>query len=338
MHTPLLRYHGGKYRLSKWLYGFFPEHRIYVEPFGGAASVLLRKKRSHGEVYNDLDQDIFNLFAVLRDKANAARLIELCYLTPYSRDEFKLAYEFTDEPVERARRTIVRSAMGFGSGAASGHPTGFRCEAARQYNTSAHVWAKYPPVLKYVHARLQGVNIENRPAIDSMTKHDSPDTLHYVDPPYLLDTRKINSSGGVYRHEMTTADHKALLAALCQLQGSVVLSGYSSELYSDMLQGWKRKEKTARISAGSGTGIRTECVWINSNCQEKLQAGSIGMRHTSRGAYITHHVRAEKTENAIRAAIDTLRGTGEPVTKKAVADITGLSREQISRRYSHCFS
>lgn len=84
MHTPLLRYHGGKYRLSSWLYGFFPEHRVYVEPFGGAASVLLRKQRSHGEVYNDLDQDIFNLFQVLREHDKATRLIEMCQLTPYS--------------------------------------------------------------------------------------------------------------------------------------------------------------------------------------------------------------------------------------------------------------
>ncbi len=337
MHTPVLRYHGGKYRLSKWLYGFFPAHRTYVEPYGGAASVLLRKARSHGEIYNDLDQDIFNLFCVLRDKESVERLVELCQLTPYSRDEFKLAYEFTEEPVERARRTIVRSAMGFGSGAASGHPTGFRCEATRQYNTSSKVWVNYPPVLKYVHARLQGVNIENRPAIDCMVKNDSADTLHYVDPPYMHDTRKINRTGGVYRHEMSTEDHQALLGTLIELEGSVVLSGYDSELYNDVLQGWKREEKTARISAGSGTDLRTECVWLNPMCQDKLQQGSLGIRHTSQAAYITHHRRVEKTEQQIRMAIEQLQMLGKPVTKSAVHRKTGISREQISRRYSYLF-
>ncbi|EHV5556830.1 DNA adenine methylase [Vibrio parahaemolyticus] len=271
LHTPVLRYHGGKYRLSKWLYEFFPNHKTYVEPFGGAASVLLRKERSHGEVYNDLDKDIFNLFNVLRDRESSSRLIELCHLTPYSRDEFKLAYEFTEDPIERARRTIVRSAMGFGSGAATGHSTGFRCEASRKYNTSAHCWAKYPPVLKYVNERLQGVNIENRPAIDCMVKHDSFDTLHYVDPPYLHDTRTINSSGSVYRHEMDVGDHEKLLSTLISLDGSVVLSGYNSEMYNDYLVGWKREEKRSRISAGRGTGIRTECVWINNRCDAVLQ-------------------------------------------------------------------
>jgi len=114
----------------------FPEHEIYVKPFSGAASVLLRKPRSHGEVYNDLNQDIFNLFRDLRDEKIATRLREVCELTPYSRDEFQLAYQHTYDPVERARRTIVRSTMGFGSGAATRHKTGFRCEARRKYTTS----------------------------------------------------------------------------------------------------------------------------------------------------------------------------------------------------------
>ncbi|MEZ9004988.1 DNA methyltransferase [Vibrio tasmaniensis ZS-17] len=337
MHTPLLRYHGGKYRLSSWLYGFFPEHRVYVEPFGGAASVLLRKQRSHGEVYNDLDQDVFNLFQVLREHDKATRLIEMCQLTPYSRDEFQLAYEFCEEPVERARRTIVRSAMGFGSGAATGHKTGFRSDASRQYANEAACWHRYPPVLRYVHARLQGVNIENRCALLCMSKNDSPQTLHYVDPPYLPATRKLNTSGSVYRHEMNEGEHETLLAHLQSLQGSVVLSGYDSDLYNDVLVGWYKETRQARVSAGRGTGLRTECVWINSVGQEALRAGSVGKHHTSRSAYLSHRVRSDQSEKAIEVAIEALSQAGKPVSKAAVARIVGLRREHISRRYSHCF-
>lgn len=338
MHTPVLRYHGGKFRLSKWLYGFFPAHEIYVEPFGGAASVLLRKPRSHGEVYNDLDQDIFNLFQVLRDEKGAARLRELCELTPYSRDEFQLAYLHTDDPIERARRTIVRSAMGFGSGAATGHKTGFRCEARRQHGTTAAVWAKYPAVLSWVCQRLRGVNIENRPADRCITSHDTATTLFYVDPPYLIDTRVIGGSGKVYRHELTHQQHVELLQQLLGVQGMVALSGYASELYSDMLVGWQCETKQARISAGAGTALKTECLWLNPACQLALKGGSIGVGHASRGAYVTHHTRQEGTAALISAAIAQLEVEGREVTKAAVARLAGVSREHISRRYSYLFN
>src|SRR4051794_29878494 len=85
---PLLRWHGGKWMLAKWIVSHFPEHRIYVEPYGGAASVLLRKDRAFSEVYNDLDDRLVNLFRILRDETKAARLIDLLRLTPWSRTEF----------------------------------------------------------------------------------------------------------------------------------------------------------------------------------------------------------------------------------------------------------
>ncbi|HFQ5074299.1 TPA: DNA adenine methylase [Vibrio vulnificus] len=272
LFTPVLRYHGGKFRLAKWIISHFPEHRVYVEPFGGAASILLQKPRSHGEVYNDLDSDIFNLFQVLRDPDSANQLMRMCELTPYSRDEFCLAYQKTENPIERARRTIVRSAMGFGSGAATFHPTGFSCKAKRQYNTSAHCWTKYPPVIEYICKRLKGVHIENRDAAKCMLSHDGLETLHYIDPPYLKYTRKLNSAKVVYQHEMTDSEHEELLKATLKLEGMAIISGYDSDLYNDYLASFQKVTKKSRISAGRGTGIRTECLWISPNCKQSKEA------------------------------------------------------------------
>src|SRR5687767_1982506 len=109
---PALRYHGGKFRIADWVISHMPTHQKYVEPYGGAASVLIQKPRVPAEVYNDLDGDIVNFFRVLRDPFMRKRFIEACELTPYAREEFELAYEDTDNPLERARRTAVRASMG----------------------------------------------------------------------------------------------------------------------------------------------------------------------------------------------------------------------------------
>jgi DNA adenine methylase len=262
---PALRYHGAKFRLAPWVIGHFPSHKYYIEPYGGAAGVLLRKERCKAEVYNDIDGDIVNFFQVLRDPSTRQGLIESLMLTPYSRDEFLLAHEHTDVPIERARRTAVRASMGFGSGGSTLDKTGFRTDIKREYGTAMDLWVKYPLTLGAIGERLSGVQIENRPAIDLMLKHDSTETLHYVDPPYMLQTRNLGNRGRTYRNEMTDSDHEALLNVLIKLEGHVVLSGYETDLYNDTLSGWKKQTKPSRISSGRGTAIKTECLWIKLN-------------------------------------------------------------------------
>ncbi|WP_287918146.1 DNA adenine methylase [Comamonas sp.] len=269
MHTaiqhPALRYHGAKFRLAPWLINQFPTHRCYVEPFGGAAGVLLQKPRAYAEVYNDLDGEIVNFFRVLRDPVQSKDLLAQLELTPYARAEFNLSYEATDDPVEGARRTAIRACMGFGSARATKGHTGFRCDTARAYSTAQHLWARYPASLQPVIERLQGVLIENKPALDVIRQHDADDTLHLVDPPYLHETRVLQGAGskGYYRHEMNDQDHLELLATLRDAKGMVILCGYPSELYDDNLPGWTTACRSARISAGRGTGLRTEQIWIN---------------------------------------------------------------------------
>jgi DNA adenine methylase len=273
---PALRYHGGKFRLAPWIMQFFPPHACYVEPFGGAAGVLLQKPRVYAEVYNDLDGDVVNFFRVVRDPKLRADLIEACRLTPYAREEFNQAYEPTDDPLERARRVCIRAAMGFGSAGATKASTGFRTDTRRKYGTAQHNWAAYPEALACIGERFAGVLIEHRDAVDVLQAHDGDDTLLFVDPPYVHETRSMRNRGG-YRHELDDAGHQRLLEALLAVDGMVVLCGYATDLYDDTLRGWRRHSTEARISGGRGTSLRTEVVWLNPACTAALERPAGGL-------------------------------------------------------------
>lgn len=261
---PLLRYHGGKWRLAPWIIGHFPPHRVYVESFGGAASVLMRKPRSYAEVYNDLDAELVNLFRVLRDEAQGEALRRALHLTPFARDEFVASYEPAADPVEQARRTVVRAFMGFGSNAHV-RATGFRANSNRSGTTPAQDWRHYPEQVGAFVERMRGVVIEHRDAARVIRTHDGTDTLHYVDPPYPSSTR---DKGGDYAHEMTDADHRTLAAALHDCRGMVVLSGYACDLYDrELYPDWERRE---RGTHADGARDRTEVLWLNPACVARL--------------------------------------------------------------------
>lgn len=266
---PAIRYHGGKFRLASWIISHFPAHRCYVEPFGGGASVLLKKEPSEAEVYNDLDGDVVNLFRVLRNPETAQQLIQACVLTPYSRDEFNYAYENSDNQVEQARRLVVRAAMGFGSAGATKGKTGFRLDTKRNSATAQRIWTRQPDNLAAVASRFAGVLVENRDAMQCMLDHDTESTLHFVDPPYVHDTRVNVAKNGAYRFEMTNDEHKTLLNGLKSLSGMVVVCGYDSDLYNGALSSWEKVTRTTAANGRAGSVQRTECLWINQAAQKK---------------------------------------------------------------------
>jgi DNA adenine methylase len=263
---PALRYLGGKWRLAPWIVQQFPPHRVYVEPFGGAASVMLRKSRSNGECYNDLNSELVNLFRVLRDPDAAGRLCALVQGTPFARDEYDAAFEPSKDPVESARRLVIRSYMGHGSSAAtSTRSTGFRASLQNRGGAlPAGDWTTLPAALVAISERMAGVVIENRPALQVIERYDQPDALIYADPPYLPETRSSKRRGKqafhAYAHELTEDDHIELLERLSTAEAMVVLSGYASSLYEQHLSGWERRTISAHAD---GALDRTEVLWLN---------------------------------------------------------------------------
>ncbi|EIB6856888.1 DNA adenine methylase [Acinetobacter baumannii] len=262
---PLIRYHGGKFRMADWIIRHFPSHETYVEPFGGGASVLLQKNPSRVEVYNDLDNDVVNFFEVLRDQQLAEQLAMQIEHTPYSRTEFFNARADTNDKVERARRLVVRAQMGFGSAGATKGNTGFRLDTARGGSDIVTIWQRQPELIIQAAARLKKVLIENRDAIKVIQDHDRVETLFFVDPPYVMDTRSIGCNA--YRFEMSNDDHENLISVLKNVKGKVILCGFEHPIYEAL--SWKKITKTVAASGQSGSVPREEVLWINPQAEKQ---------------------------------------------------------------------
>jgi DNA adenine methylase len=260
---PPFPYYGGKQLLAEQIVAMLPQHRHFVEPYAGSLAVLLAKPRVTFETVNDLDEDLVKFWSVLRDRPD--ELETACGLTPHARAEHRDALANVDrpsgDPVERARRTWVLLTQGQSGGTA--RKTGwrhFRNPAGSTYSMPQYLEAyvrRFGPAV----ARLHGVSLECRPALDVIDRYGRHEgALLYVDPPYVASTR---TSVG-YRHELTDDDHRELAAALRTARAAVVLSGYPSDLYDvELYSDWHRIELAAATGNGGKWRARTEVLWSN---------------------------------------------------------------------------
>lgn len=95
--SPLVRMYGGKFKIGERIAFMMPEHRLYVDCFGGGGNMLRWKPESQIEVYNDLDGELVNLFQVIRESPE--KLARALQLTPFSRLELQRAQEPCAVPV-----------------------------------------------------------------------------------------------------------------------------------------------------------------------------------------------------------------------------------------------
>ena len=156
-------------------------------------------------------------------------------------------------------------------------------------------------------ARLSAVVIECRDAREVMAQHDGPATLHYVDPPYLPQTRargnRYDLAWRMYRHELSPEDHAELLDFLCELDGMVALSGYPDPLYDARLNGWRRIEK---MTYADGARKRTEILGLN-----PALSGALDRRAAFRSpARLQHHPERSNAVNVIPAVKSTIGPIG----------------------------
>ena len=259
---PPVKWHGGKYYTARRIIALFPPHRIYLEPFGGAASVLLNKPRVDVEAYNDLDLRITRLFKVLQKQGR--EFIERVQFVPYSQYEFENAASYPDgaSELEKAVCDFIRWRQSFGGRGKSWSYTTTRARGGMAGDVNA--WWTSIEQLPAIIERLKRVQILSQPAIDAIKRFDNVETLIYCDPPYLHETREPNSRD-IYGIEMTQDEHVELGQVLNKCQSKVVISGYPSDLYNEMFSSWRRIEfDIANHSAGGQKKNRKrETLWLN---------------------------------------------------------------------------
>ena len=270
--TGPLKVHGGKHYLAPRIVALMPAHTHYVEPYAGGLSVLLAKPCDGiSEAVNDIDGDLTTFWRVLQDVKAFARFRRRVQAIPFSEAEWEKARARLGRPsglktqaerVERAVRFFVTCRQSMAGRCKDFAPL-TRNRTRRGMNEQASAWLNAVDGLPAVHARLRRVVILNRPALEVIRSQDGPESLFYLDPPYVPETRASQEAFG--GHDMTAGDHEELLGTLVGLKGMVMLSGYRCALYDKRLSGWDCHEFDLPNHAAGGILKRrvTEAVWCN---------------------------------------------------------------------------
>lgn len=249
LHSPVFWY-GGKNKMAKNIIPLLPKHKIYVEPFGGGANVLLQKDPSPVEVYNDVHQGLYALFYVLRNKELSLELQRLLTLTMYSRNEFENCRDWQAETeiLQKAYKFFVLNRQSFGG---TNHSWGrIISTSAREMSATNSRWIIAIESLPELHERWKRVQVENLDYRKCILDYDTPETLFYLDPPYVTETR----SKDKYKHDLTTQDHAELIDLILSLKGQAVISGYNNPLYQKLEDNGYQRHDFEACCYASGEG------------------------------------------------------------------------------------
>lgn len=275
LNSPV-KYYGGKGNgVREVIYGHFPSkasYDMYLEPFGGSASVLLLKEQLGIEIYNDLESNVYSLFKVLSDKTLFPAFKEKCDLALYSRqlwNEYKQDLKGDISLLDRAFKYFYVNRTSF-----NGHG-GFSVSTSIRRNMSKSTSDMLSTVdgLKQLHNRLSTVIIENTDGIELIKKWDKERVFMYLDPPYHTSTR----TSARYIIDMNDKQQKELIDTLLAFKkATVLLSGYDCGEYKRLTKaGWtmvefnvntqdtkqKPKSKTEYLWKNYCSNLKAESLW-----------------------------------------------------------------------------
>lgn len=252
----VLNYPGSKWGSAELIIDLMPEHKSYLELFAGSLAVFFNKSKDTLETVNDIDGRLVNLWKVMRDRPE--ELQRAVHMTLYSREEYEISKEISDNELEDARRMLVR--CWFAVGGKTNADVGFRRNISWNGPYNTYEWSTMPMRIQQAADRLKNAQIERKDAVVLLKEMNDKDTLVYADPPYLHETRKSKH----YTNEMDHTQHVELLKALKNHKGPVILSGYESDLYNTELCDWWKMtfEQQVGITTKKKRAA-TEVLWFN---------------------------------------------------------------------------
>lgn len=264
MIRSLIGYYGGKNRMAKYIIDYIPSNtKIYVEVFGGGGSVLINKPESEIEVYNDIRTGLTSLFRCMTDINRAKELQKRIFNVPYNEDVFLACKGKCDAHPDEMTRAIMTYVV-----------------VMQSFNSAMNSWRKPTPdvlrsyerkimqILDFV-PRFKNVIIENKSFEEILEKYDGPDTLFYLDPPYITETRS-KGAKNVYKYEFQDLDHELMVDILLNIKGKAIVSGYDHDRYSRISTGkWNKihlgnfPKSSQKTKKGGRKTEGTEYIWIN---------------------------------------------------------------------------
>lgn len=223
---PIVKRAGGKTRLLKYLLPLVPDHTCYVEVFGGGAALMLGKERSSVEIYNDLDQELVNVFR--QAKYHSKELRRELRMMPASRAEFDrlLAAEPVTE-IQAAARTLWLNKCSFG-----GQGCSFGVSKVCASTSKSGIRRN----LKEFEERFDKVVIECKTWGCLLPIYDGPKTFFFFDPPY------INSSKNVGYQAFDEAQMEKLRKAIDSLEAQWLVTVCDSPESRRVFEGYKFRE------------------------------------------------------------------------------------------------
>lgn len=262
----VLKYPGSKWGIAPKLVSLIPPHHSYAEVFCGSCALLFCKPPSDIELINDLDSDVTNLFrCIQRDPERLARLI---MTTPYSREIYEKQFMVPDgaaciDAYQRAVGFLVKCWQGHGF-RTNGYKVGWKNDVqGRERMYALWNWYRLPEWVLGIVERLRMVQIENRPALEVIERFGYDNVFQFWDPPYVLSTRRAKQ----YKYEMEDAEHEVYLQAAVKSKAKIMICGYETDLYNDVLSGWIKVYIKGRAEYG---GVRQEIVWMNYEVEKQL--------------------------------------------------------------------